>query len=314
MKKKLFIIVISLSALAQSSCKKNDPSNEKARNLSKMIEESSSSRSADFCSITSIEPDLHFGLDRDTSLNNYVFTQSQLSAGLFNFHTNFKYDNSGTIVELDSSKQTLSIDELLQLFSELESDSSVHYVPDSNYSALRLFFGMEAKKIILIYEPIVLKPTGVPKECSIASTNKYFRVDSNGYFIPITASSQIMLMNNLQSSSSKIRITHPINPSTYNFIDNLDSTGDIRSNIISFQQISKMYCDNTQGVSLTDRINFTIVANRNASLTSNYRMHVVPNFRLGLSTAVSGTYKNYAADYAQMCPVKCNIVSINYYY
>ena len=101
--------------------------------------------------------------------------------------------------------------------------------------------------------------------------------------------------------------------SNFKFITAGDSTSDVMSNIISFQQIAKMYCDNNQGESYSDRINFSIVANRNAALSNNYRMHVVANFRTGLSSPISGTYRNYAADYAHLCPVSCDIIKINYY-
>lgn len=312
MKFKILATVICIISLLQLGCKKENHSNEIPQSLKKMISESSFF--SDFCSITSSEPELDFGLGRDTSNNLYVYTQSQLNAGLSNFYANFQYKDTGTVQNLDSSKEMLTINQLIELFSVLETDTSLHYEKDSNYSALRLHFGMEGKKIILIYEPIVLKPTIVPKECTVVGTNSYYRIDSLDNLIPISSSTQSILVNNLRDGSSKIHITHPYNPTTCNFINNYDSTGDIRSNIVSFQQISKMYCDNTQGVSLTDKINFTIVANQNASYTSNYRMHVVPNFRLGLSSPVTGTYKNYGADYLEMCPVKCNIVSISLYY
>ena len=309
---KKILIGLSLLCFLHSGCKKELIQNEKPKSTCRLVEMRSLA-SLDFCNIVNDEKRLDFGLDRDTSANNYVFTQSQLNEGLLNLHAHFKYKDFSIVQNLDSSKQTLSIQELYQMFYALQYDTSVHYNPDSNYSALRLHFGMEGKKLILIYEPVILIPTTVPKECSVSATDQYYRIDSVGNFINISNTECAYLLSNLRSGSSKIHILHPNNSTVFHFINTSDASGDIRSNIITYQQIAKMYCDNTQGISSSDRINFTIVANQNATLTSNYRMHVVPNFRIGLSSAVSGTYKNYAADYLEMCPIKCNIVSINFY-
>ncbi|MFA6150152.1 MAG: hypothetical protein WC716_02450 [Chitinophagaceae bacterium] len=315
MKNSILVAIISFVALFQTGCKKNLSSCDEHKQLGKLTPESSSSMvsTTDFCSLTSREPTLDFGLDRSPSINNYVFSQSQVNDGIANFHTNFKYEVSSVVSNLDTPDNTLSISELLTLYSELESDSVVDYDPDSNYSALRISFGMEGKKIVLIYEPIALKATTVAKECFVVSTDKYYRVDSGDNFVPLSNVDFATLTANLRSSSSKIYITHPNNTGVHKFINASDESGDIRSNIVSFQQISRMYCDNNQEYSLSDRIKFTIVANQNESLTSNYRMHVVANFRLGMSVPATNTFKNYAADYMQMCPTHCNIVLVNYY-
>lgn len=314
MKNRILVVIISLVAIFQTACKKNPSSGDGNKNLGKLTSESSfSMTSTDFCSLTGREPVLDFGLDRSPSMNNYVFSQSQVNDGIANFHAYFKYEESSVVSNLDSPDNSLSVGELLTLYSELESDSAVDYDPDSNYSALRITFGMEGKKIVLIYEPIALKPTTVAKECFVVSTNKYYRVDSGDNFVPLSNADFATLTNSFKGSSSKIYISHPNNIGVHKFINASDETGDIRSNIVSFQQISRMYCDNNQEYSLYDRIKFTIVANQNESLTSNYRMHVVANFRLGLSVPATSTYKNYAADYMQLCPISCNVVSINYY-
>lgn len=311
MQKRILMAGFSLLVLLHIGCRKSISKND-PRSTAKTIE-ASSLLSTSFCSMTDDEKELHFGLERNQDSNFYLFSQDQLNVGMANFYANFKYADSGLIQNLDSSNQTLAVGDLIQLYATLQNDSSVHYDPDSNYSAIQMNFGMEGKKIILIYEPVVLKPTAIAKECTVVSTNRYFRVDSLNNFIEVTYTNYSGLVQRLRNSGSKIHINHPNDPTVSAFINNSDSTGDVRSNIVSFQQIAKMYCDNTSLESFWDRINFTIVANRNAAMTNNYRMHVVPNFRLGLSSTASGTYKNYAADFVQMCPTKCNIVSINYY-
>lgn len=312
MKSKILLLITGMCIWMQIGCK--HPECEKnGAGLARLSELESGPMSAlDFCSLTSKERELHFGLDRNANTNNYVYTAAQVYAGEANLYANFKYFD-GTLRDLDSSNQSLALNDLISLYNVLRYDSSVGYNPDSSYSALRMHFGLEGRRIILIYEPVVLKPIGTSKECNVIGTDKYFRADAADYLIPVSNMDFATLTNNLRSTTSNIRINHPNNPTVSNFINTSDSSGDIRSNIISFQQVVRMYCDNTGVESMPDRIRFTIVANQNETLTSNFRMHVVPNYNLGASSPIPGSYRSYAADYTQMCPTICNIVTVNIY-
>jgi len=310
MKSKILLIISGTFLLLQYACTRADKGRQKETGT---VQNSSFAMlTNDFCNMTAREPQLNFSLDRNPESNVYIYTDNQLSAGLANFAANFRYMSSGgTVQPLDPSNQQLSVGNLMQLYGVLIMDSTVDYDPDSNYSALRMHFGMDGQKMILIYEPVALKPTGVPKECDVVGTGKYFRTDASNSFIAISSSTFTLLTNNLRGSSSNIYITHPNNPGTYSFINNTDASGDIRSNVMSMQEIIRMYCDNADYPNTSDLINFSIVANQNSG--SNFRTHVVAHYRMGLSVPSSGTFKSYAADYAEMCPINCGRFNINYY-
>ncbi|MBL7713444.1 MAG: hypothetical protein JNL13_13315 [Chitinophagaceae bacterium] len=315
MKSKFLLIISGTFLLLHSSCTRMDKGRQgdtSTQNQGAKAGTSLAMLTNDICNMTSREPQLNFSLDRNPESNVYVYTENQLNNGLANFSANFRYlDAGGNVQPLDPSDQKLSVSNLIQLYDALVTDSTVGYDPDSNYSALRMHFGMDGQKIILIYEPVALKRTGVPKECDVVGTNKYFRTDASNSFIAISAGTFNLLTNNLRGSGSNIYITHPNNPNIFSFINNTDATGDIRSNVMSMQEIVRMYCDNADYPNAADKINFSIVASQYAG--SNYRMHVVAHYRMGLSLPSSGTFKNYAADYAEMCPVNCGRFNINYY-
>jgi hypothetical protein len=315
MKSKFLLILSGTFLLLQYGCTRMDKDRKgdtAGKTQNAMQSSSFAMLSDDFCNITAREPQLDFSLERNPENNVYIYTDNQLSVGTSNFFANFRYmDASSAVQNLDSPNQKLSVANLVMLYDALAADSTVDYDPDSNYSALRMHFGMDGQKIILIYEPVALKPTSVPKECDVVGTNKYFRTDASNNVIAVSSGTFNLLTNNLRGSGSRIYITHPNNPGISSFINSPDGVADVRSNIMSMQEIVRMYCDNADYPNTSDLINFSIVASQNAG--SNFRMHVVAHYRMGLSSFSPGTFKNYAADYAEMCPFNCSRFYVNYY-
>lgn len=94
-----------------------------------------------------------------------------------------------------------------------------------------------------------------------------------------------------------------------------DPLNDTKSSIMPLQQILKMYCDNLNGVeaNLNDRIYFEIIADDHYLSSSESKLHVIATYNWGITTEDGVSYKGLAADFAQLCPINCDNIGINYY-
>lgn len=274
-----------------------------------------SSRGTDssFCTITAQENALDFGSSIPNDSNVYLYSTNQLNEGLQNFYNYFQYDSLGTIINLDSSYARLKTSSIQSLYSIISEDSTLNFNPSTDYGAMRFHFGMQEKKLIIIFEPLILRSSETPNECNVISTQMYYVSNSLGEIDLIDNEAFATLVQNFQGENSKININHPSNVANKKFIATDDTLGDIKSCTMSFQEIVRMYCDNSASPNNDDLINFWIIAKNCYLNNPNYQLGIVASFRIGESAPMQGSFKNYAADYSQMCPPKCNIVEINYY-
>lgn len=261
------------------------------------------------CTIPQGEQPINFFLQYPADTNRYLYSLAELDSGVANFFNYFKYQATQQQQELDTPNQTLMVKDLSDMYALIKNDPLIGYDSSTDYAALRMTFGMSGKRVMLIFEPIVLKPTEEPNMCSVTGTNHYFRADDEASMIALDEESTNQMVNSLVSPMSPIYINHPANPEIHTFINSDGPDGDTRSVIMTFQEIFGMYCANTPAPSMTDRINFTIAANQ-MTPQGNFKMHVVVNYRIGQTTPVIGTFTGDGADFSTACPTLCQLIPI----
>lgn len=261
------------------------------------------------CSIPQGEKPINFFLQYPADSNDYLYSEAEVDSGVANFFTYYKYFANQQQVELDTPNQTLMVRDLKDMYALIKNDPLLEYDSSKDYAALRMTFGMTGKRVILIFEPVVLKPTGEPNLCTVTGSNHYFRADDVSSMVALDEESTNTIVNSLVSPMSPIYINHPANPEIHTFINSDGPDGDSRSAVMTFQEIFGMYCGNTTAPSLDDRINFTILANQ-MTAQGNFKMHVVVNYRIGQTTPVIGTFAGDGADYATLCPMECVTIPV----
>jgi len=261
------------------------------------------------CGIPENENPINFFLQYPADSNRYLYNTAEVDSGLANFFYYFKYSVNQQQQELDTPNQTLLVRDLSDMYALIKNDPVLAYDPATDYAAIRMNFGMSGKRVILIFEPVVLKPTETPNFCTITGSSHYFRADDNASMVALDEESVNDALMGLRSPMSPIYINHPANPEMHGFINSDDLDGDTRSAVMTFQEIFGMYCANTPAPSLNDRINFTILANQ-MTPQGNFKMHVVVNYHLGQTQPQIGTFNGDGADFATLCPTRCDVVPI----
>jgi hypothetical protein len=259
------------------------------------------------------ETELSYGSLSDPT-NVYRYLKSELETGISNFQTNFKYVNSQGVLEpIARSADSVSIANIDSMYKIIYINSQ--YAPaDGDYAALRMHLGMEGNKMVVIFEPIILKATNTANLCNIIPTGIYFRNYPEGTWRKINDSNEFKTrIDAYQSPNSQINIIHSNNAST-KFMNQGDfATDDIQNCIIPIQQINSMYCDNAGASPLnTDKIAFTIIANNYFVGSPNYKLHIVASYNIGI-LPVADKYVGLGADFTQLCPINCNTSYVNYY-
>lgn len=261
------------------------------------------------CSIPEGEQPINFFLQYPADSNRYLYNTAEVDSGVANFFTYYKYQANQQQVALDTPNQTLQVKDLSDMYTLIQHDSLLGYNPATDYAAIRMSFGMIGKRVILIFEPVVLKPTETPNLCTISGSNHYFRADDASSMVALDEESMNDAILGLRSPMSPIYITHPANPDLHGFINSEGPDGDTRSAVMTFQEIFGMYCANAPVPSMSDRINFTILANQ-MTPQGNFKMHVVVNYRLGEAVQQIGTFNGDGADFATLCPTRCDVVPV----
>jgi hypothetical protein len=261
------------------------------------------------CSIPQGEQPINFFLQYPADSNRYLYNVAEVDSGVANFFTYFKYQVNQQQQELDTPNQTLRVKDLNDMYTLIKNDPVLGYNAATDYAALRMSFGMTGKRVIIIFEPVVLKPTGEPNFCTITGSTHYFRADDVSSMVALDEESTNEIINGLCSPMSPIYINHPENPEIHSFINSDGPDGDIRSVVMTFQEIFGMYCANATAPSLNDRINFTILANQ-MTPQGNFKMHTVVNYRIGQKPPATGTFDGDGADFSTTCPSMCQIIPI----
>lgn len=262
------------------------------------------------CSIPQGEKPIDFYLSYAADSNRYLYTISELDSGVANFFTYYKYKANQQTIELDTPNQSLRVQDLVDMYNLLKQNQSLGYNPSYDYAALKMSVGMDGKKVMLIFEPVVLKPTAEDSNlCTITSSCSYFKSQPSASMIVLDSASALELVNSLCSPMSPIYINHPANPEIHTFINSDGPDGDTRSMIMTFQEIFGMYCANVTTPSMADRINFTIAANQ-MEPQGNFKMHVVVNYKIGQNSPAINTFTGDGADYSTNCPTHCDIINI----
>jgi hypothetical protein len=282
--------------------------------------------------LISIETPLHFGLLKDPG-NYYTFNKEDIDLGENKFYSNYKYDNginsSGIpdTTRLDSCYTLVRLDTLSAIIKDLKIAG--YPISDKYYTAVRMHYGMEGKKLILIFEPIVLKPSSNEspnKNCKIISPckNRLYKFDEFGNAKIINSNEFQKFIDEYRSSSSKIYINHFNKIKKTKFYeakpDNLKES-DVKSAVMSVQQILRVFKDNSGNFNLgREKIKFSFVS-QNYNGSEDGKPHIIATYNFGVLSEKSLSNKEeeeanfigLGGDFSQLCPDQCNEISINKY-
>lgn len=238
--------------------------------------------------------------------NVYSYAKYELEPNEEQFYAHYRYGNDE---QLDNTFTKVKVSYLCSFYNIIKSNSNYH-PENGDLSALRMYFGMQDKRIVIIYEPVILKETVRNQRYESKLFGRFWTADASGSLSEINNAA--VLIQNYQSQNSNIYIKHITGAGT-KFIDKDDdfSVGDVKYCTMPLQQIFRMYRDNSNGYNPDDAILFTIVASDYFSNSGdNYKTHIVANYKTGSIPEQSNTYKGLGADFSQMSPPNNNTVEM----
>ncbi len=263
---------------------------------------------------------LHYGLIKGNDENVYTYTEAEKARGLENFIATFKYVDENH--DLSKTEDKILLSSIVQFYSDILNTH--RYSSATGYAAIKMIYGMDANKIILIYNPVILQDPDGDDECDIDPTDKFYIAGADGSLgNAITKDEVNVLQTKLIGPESSIYIKHYGRHTRreHRFIDdeNNQSRGDTKASILPIQQIMTMYRDNLSGqnAAADHLLNFTLIANdyfaKSISRIKNYKMHVVVDYNFPHQQQEGERFEGLGVDFAQMCPPRCNTVNVNHY-
>jgi hypothetical protein len=266
------------------------------------------------CDTTLGETPLKYGA-LACSTNVYVYTLSEMERSKIYFKNHFRYKSlRDTIKNLPVSIDSQSFRALVGKVRAIYPLQS-----DSGHAAVRFHFGMENRAMVIIFQPVFLSKQypNIPDSSYkfIQSEIDSFYQVVGGQLVRIDTARKSRLIKNYQDN---VYIVHIKDSNDTHFNCSSDfHDGDTRFALMPLQQIFRMYCENSP--SQNDNITFQIVADSHyvtqGQKVENFKVHVVAyiNEKV-IDNWSSETFKDYAADFDQMCPPKCDkSIWLNYY-
>lgn len=257
--------------------------------------------------------------DLSTKNNIYCYDSIDLNRGLVNFYKYFKYRPNlfeEIFVELERDTAKLSIQQLEFLLNECKK---INYTLENSIAAIRMFFGIENQKMIILFEPICLQKvinTDGTFKIDTFSERVFYRMQNNNLQLSPNYNELIEAYQSPDFGKSKIYIKHLRRSTRYTtlFIKNDNPyIGDTKSCILPIQQIEKMYCDNYPNWG--GKINFSVVANNNYDFLrgpnlrrKNMKLHVIAYLDSVTTNNTIDSFKNLGADFGQMDPPRIESV------
>ena len=242
----------------------------------------------------------------------YLYNLAQLNNGITDFENKYAINTDISSTKLNDTPFKVSYDNLLTLLKVLQSSTTgMGYNPRQHLSAIKFTYGINNgmnDSLVLIIEPIYLitkAKVDVPDAefykdtTNNVSAGKYFCVDVKGNFTPINNVDEMTTLSD--NYKTYIQINHGLlSRKEFRYAT------DIRSCIMTFQEINQTYCDNKANTS--DSVSFQLVASQ-IEKKGSYKLHVIAYFETPYNK-YNLSFKGYAADFAQLCPTYCSDVVV----
>ena len=226
-----------------------------------------------------------------------------------------------------SFDEKIKLQDLVTIYQQIKSDTNNYKPNSSDVAALKMTYGLNKTndRLVIIYSPLIVKNillTNISNAGAdvqqIRSYNSLYEVKNKkwiitmqptGYsFIPKTDAEAEEYEKNFRDS---IEIKDPPEANNGRHFRNTDDFkyGDIKSTFMSFQQLFRMYCDNSNSiVKMDDYLTIYPVAGKFKH--TGFKLHIVVSKGplkddTALKNQTTSDFQLLAADASQMCPPKC---------
>lgn len=322
--KKLIAVIIIVMSFCLSNCENNPTPNpgpdstvispDTNKRINSLVSDKSgfdhqdsiSSPSIDYCTLLDDEDSMDFkkGI---TKGNVYMYEKWEMQDGLDNFKQFYKLKNGSDAEEIEKPVIQISVSNIVQVLDELKLKTT--YDPRTCFSAIKMYYGIDNKKIVLICEPIALKKNGSGKNSDTIGSGSFFVADDAGGFAKVARSDMESLTKAYRNS---IYIIHVDDEENHDFVDNDTDfeKGDTKYCVLPLQQIIRMYRENLSSCVAAkgeDLISFAVLANNYFKFRwirgtiPNYKLHILAYYNIQ-NDVYSENFKGLGADYGQMCP------------
>jgi hypothetical protein len=226
------------------------------------------------------------------------------------FNKHFKYENNGTPQSLDDCTVQVKMDFIKTFFDQAKVLGN--YNSNQDFTGIKIIYGMEGRKLIMIFQPLILKRTfdmdyGGYYYDAVLSSNCY-KINNNGSLDgPHLLQDYQGLIDGYQAPNSKIYM-EKITTDSHKFINGTSTS----SCTLALQDVIEVYLHNinTQIPDLNAQVTFSFVASlmtTNDPNQADWEQHIVVSHRPGqLENDGVHKFRSYALDYSQLCPPQCD--------